>query len=336
MANPTLADIEEKVRQLTASATENQLSSAEIRFLVASFYENDLPAEFRSLKLLDLYTFDTQRGIGTYAFDSVNYTTLQAPAKIAKRNVFFTDDIATYTGYDTYYSQQFIESFGISDGTTGPYSYTTINQPVLRSVNNDPTQLSYPAGRVQNILITCYNASTTLNVTDDGNGNLVGDCSAGTINYDTGTVANLTFTQVPTIGTTISIQYFPVNYQQPTSILFYQSQITVFPIPDQGYTVEIQAYRTPNQVLLSTPSDQGIPELKEWWELIAVGAAKKFYENRIDTDGIQLMSALLQEKYSIAEARTYAQIGSDRVKTIYTDQLNGLGYQGFTGYYNGY
>lgn len=336
MANPTLADIFEKIRELTASQTENQLSTPKMRFLVASFYENDLPAEFRSLKLLDIYTFNTVRGVSTYPFDSVNYTTLQAPAKIAKRNVLFTDDISTYQGYATYYSQQFIEQIATANGA-GPYSYTTQNQPLLRSVNNDPSVLTYPAGRVQNILITGFNTSQTFNVTDDGNGVLIGDCLAGgTINYDTGAIANLTFTGSPTAGSAINIQYFPINYRQPLNILFYQNQLTLFPVPDQGYTVEIQAYRTPTQVLLNTPADQGIPELKEWWELIAVGGAKKFYENKIDSDGIQLMNALLTEKYSIAEARTYAQIGSDRVKTIYTDQLNGLGYQGFTGYYNGY
>lgn len=321
MANPTLADIEAKVRLLTASQNQNQLTSAEIRFLIASFYENDLPAEFRSLKLLDIYTFDTQRGIGVYAFDSVNYTTLQAPARCAKRNVFFTDDISNFNGYNVYYSQQFIQSLGTASGA-GAYNFTTQNSPILRSVNNDPVQLSYAAGRVQNILITTYNTTLTLNVTDDGNGNLVGDCLAGgTINYDTGVISNLTFSQAPTAGVEISIEYFPIQYRQPTSVLFFQNQLSLFPIPDRGYTIEIQAYRTPTQVLLNTPADLGIPELKEWWELIAVGAAKKFYENRLDTDGIAMMDKMLFEKYGIAEARTYGQLGSDRAQTIYTDQL---------------
>lgn len=336
MTSPTLADIEAKVRQLTVSQTTNQLSSTDIRALISSFYENDLPMEFRSLKLLDIYTFNTLRGIGTYAFNSSFYTTLSAPARVAKRSVYFTTDIAQFSGYNVYYSQQFIETFATADGTAGPYSYTTQNQPVLRSVNNDPTTLSYPAGRMQNILITAYNNATTLNVTDDGNGNLVGDCLAGgLINYETGAVTALTFTQIPTTGTTINIEYFPIQYRQPLSILFYQNQLSVFPIPDRGYTVEIQAYRTPTQVLMNTPADQGIPELREWWELIACGAAKKFYENRVDTDGIMMMDKMLSERYSVAEARTYGQLGSEQIKTIFTGQLNGTGglnYGGYLGY----
>ncbi len=337
MANPTLADIMAKFRFLTASETSNQITDASIRFLVASFYENDLPAEFRSLKLADIYTFDTIRGIGVYAFDNVNYTTVQAPARIAKRNVYFTDDISCFNGYDTYYSQQFIQNFPLGDGTIGPYSFTTQNMPILRSVNNDPTTLAYATGRVQNILITAYNTTNTFNVTDDGVGNLVGDClPGGMINYETGAVTNLNFTGTITPGNNISIEYLPIQYRQPISILFYQGQFSLFPIPDRGYTVEIQAYRTPNQVLLQTPADVGIPELKEWWELIAVGAAKKFYENKLDTDGIAMMDKMLFEHYAIVEARTYAQIGQDQVRTIYTDQINGGSYNGYRGNYNGY
>lgn len=333
MSSPTLSDIQAKVRQLTASQTSNQLSDTEINAFINSFYQNDLPAEFRSLKLRDTYTFNTERGIGVYAFDSVNFTTLEAPARIAKRNVYFTNDLSTFNGYNVWYNQQYIEQMATGDGTTGPYAYTTTNNPVLRSSNNDPTLLSYPSGRVQNILITAYDSADTYNVTDDGNGNLIGDATAGTIDYSTGAVTGLVFSANIPSGNPINIEYFPVTYNQPTSILFYQNQLTLFPIPDQGYTVEIEAYRTPTQVLLNTPANAGVPELNEWWELIAAGASKKFYENRLDDDGIAFMDKMLQEKYAIAEARTYAELGSQQVQTIYSGQLNGLGGQSFGGYF---
>jgi len=338
VSSPTLQDIITKVRFLTASETSNQLTDTDILNFIASFYENDLPAEFRSLKLADIYTFDTVRGVGTYPFDSANFTTVNAPARIAKRNIFFTDDISQFNGYDTYYSQQFIQQFPIGNGTAGipPYAFTTQNNPILRSVNNNPASISYPTGRVQNILITAFNTNQTFNVTDDGNGNLVGDCVSGSINYDTGAVTNLVFTGSVDAGNNISIEYLPIQYRIPLSILFYQNQFSLFPIPDQGYTVEMQAYRTPNQVLLNTPANQGIPELREWWELIAFGAAKKFYENRLDTDGIMMMDKALVERYSVAEARTYAQIGQEQIRTIFTDQLNGSSYKGYRGNYNGY
>ena len=109
-------------------------------------------------------------------------------------------------------------------------------------------------------------------------------------------------------------------------ILFFQSQFTLRPIPDRGYTIELVAYRQPSQALLgsedpSIPVLSGVPELKEWWELLAAGAAKKVYEDRLDPDGVSLMDKMLQERYAVAESRTYAQLGKQRINTIFADQL---------------
>jgi elongation factor P hydroxylase len=75
----------------------------------------------------------------------------------------------------------------------------------------------------------------------------------------------------------------------------------------------------------STDPDQpnltGKPELTEWWECVAFGAAKKVYEDRLDPDGVALMDKGLMERYAIAEVRTYAQIGKARIPTLFADQL---------------
>ena len=70
---------------------------------------------------------------------------------------------------------------------------------------------------------------------------------------------------------------------------------------DQGYLVEIVAYRRPSQVLLgsgTTTNLTGVPELLEWWETLAVGAAKKIYEDRQDMDGVAMMDKMLVERYA--------------------------------------
>jgi hypothetical protein len=66
----------------------------------------------------------------------------------------------------------------------------------------------------------------------------------------------------------------------------------------------------------------GNPELSEWWEILAVGAAKKIFEERLDSDGVIFIDKMLKERYDIIETRTYAQLGQQRITTIYTDQLN--------------
>lgn len=191
------------------------------------------------------------------------------------------------------------------------------------TASSTSTALNYPASRVQNILITTNVANgDTLNVTDDGFGNLIGDCTSGTINYATGQISNLVFTQNVPAGTSIQIQYNPVVPAIPLSILFFQNQFTLRPVPDQGYTVELIAYRQPTQALMAAPAGTGTPELSEWWECLAVGAAKKIFEDRMDTDGIAMMDKLLRERYEVAYTRTYAQLGKQRINTIFADQNN--------------
>jgi hypothetical protein len=119
-------------------------------------------------------------------------------------------DKTTFYRYN--FNSQQLETFALGDGTVGPYSGTTQATPIIRSYNNNPivsTPLSstqvFPAGypptftqnnisRIQNILISANTATSTLNVTDDGNGNLIGDCVAGgTINYQSGAITGLIF-----------------------------------------------------------------------------------------------------------------------------------------------
>ena len=326
-----------KVRRLTGAADPFQLPdvpdpsnpySVGISDYVNSFYLYDFPAQYRALKLKDKYTFNTIQGIDTYAFDSEHYTTIEMPCYCAKREIALFQD--PWSFYAVEFNWQNIDFLTSGNGGTGTYSGMTTATPILRSVNNNPAVTTnvnvatnpYPVSRVQNILITTNTATSTLNVTDDGNGNLIGDCTGGTINYFTGQVTGLVFTQSVPQGNPINIQYNPFTPSIPLAILFFQNQFTLRPVPDQGYTIELTAYRQPSQALSTTPAFQGNPELSEFWETIAIGAAKKIYEDRLDSDGVALMDKMLAEHYSLNMTRTYAQLGKQRVNTIFADQLN--------------
>lgn len=346
MSIATLQDIILKVRRLTGSGTSLQLTDAQIIDYLNSFYLYDFPAEFRSLKLKDKYTFNTIRGIDTYAFDSEHYTTVEMPCYCAKREIKLFQD--PWNFYGVWFNWQQQQNFDQGDNTVGPYAGTVQSTPIIRSTSNNPmvqtkTQPTtvFPAGypvafqqanpsRVQNILITAPTATfgVTLNVTDDGAGNLIGDCTTGTIDYETGAIADLRFTTAVPEGENINIQYNPATLAIPLGIMFYQNQFTLRPVPDKGYTVELIAYRLPSQALLGTndpdnPVTTGTPELKEWWETLAFGASKKIYEDRLDPDGVALMDKSLEEAYTRNETRTYAQLGKQRIGTIFADQLTG-------------
>jgi hypothetical protein len=239
---------------------------------------------------------------------------------------------------------------------SSPYNGFTTAAPFIPSVNNDPgpqanRNLFFPQSRVQNILITANvigpnGIGQTQNVTDDGQGNLIqifqtsnsGNQEYGwtyyrqyasatptqpgnaTINYQTGQITGLTFAEPIPQGTPIQIQYNPKQFSIPLAIMFYQNQFTLCPTPDKGYTIELTCYRQPIQALLASDMS-GNPELSEWWEILAVGAAKKIFEERLDSDGVMFIDKMLKERYDIIETRTYAQIGQERISTLYTDQL---------------
>lgn len=243
----------------------------------------------------------------------------------------------------------------ISDGLWSKFAYNglTTASPIVKSVYNNPMvdtrqapTTPFPQGyppsfnennisRVQNILISANTATGSLHVTDDGDGNLIGDCLAGgTINYVTGAITGLTFTSNVPAGNDINIHYTQSVQGQPFNILFFQNQFTLRPIPDQAYTIEITAYREPSKALLGTssletPDLNGRPEHLDWYELIAFGVAKKLYQDRLDIDGVQLMEAFLQEKISEARTRTYGQLGKRSMNTMFRDETNDQNYTQF-------
>jgi len=351
---PTLADAITKTRKLTGSSNAFQVTDSYIVQQMHSFYAYDLPAKFRSLKLKDIYTFTTNVGQDVYPFNSELYITVNNPCYCAKREIKLFNDPWTFYGSNFNWQQN--TTFASGTGGTGPYSGNTIAFPMIASVNNDPgpqgnTSLFFPQGRVQNILITANviganGIGETQNVTDDGQGNLIQifDTSNGTnqeygwtyyrqyasstpdspgnatINYQTGAITGLVFAQAIPDGTPIQIQYNPKQFSIPLAIMFYQNQFTMCPTPDAGYTVELTCYRQPIQALLASDMT-GNPELSEWWEILSVGASKKIFEERLDSDGVIFIDKMLKERYDIIETRTYAQIGQQRIQTLYTDQL---------------
>jgi hypothetical protein len=351
---PTLANAVTKTRKLTGSSNSFQVTDEYIVQQMHSFYSYDLPAKFRSLKLKDIYTFTTNVGQDVYPFNSELYVTVNQPCYCAKREIRLFNDPWDFYGVN--YNWQQFTNFASGDGSTGPYSGFTTASPLIASVNNDPGPLGnqnlfFPQSRVQNILITANVVGTngvgqTQNVTDDGQGNLIQIFQTSnstnqeygwtyyrqyasstptvpggaTINYQTGEVTGLVFADAIPEGTPIQIQYNPKQLSIPLAIMFYQNQFTLAPVPDQGYTVELTCYRQPIQALLAADM-AGNPELSEWWEILSIGAAKKIFEERLDSDGVIFIDKMLKERYDVIETRTYAQIGQQRINTIYTDQL---------------
>jgi hypothetical protein len=113
-------------------------------------------------------------------------------------------------------------------------------------------------------------------------------------------------------------------------VCFFQDQLILYPIPDQAYTVSIEAFRYPTALAAAGNS----PQLNEWWQLLAYGAADKIFADNGDIESLQKFRPLLEEQMKLVQRRSIVQYASERVSTIYSEQT-GLFQYPFSGYFGG-
>lgn len=183
-----------------------------------------------------------------------------------------------------------------------------IDQPVLDATTGNPTVWG-------NLYIpNQLPASPILSPTPyaPGNGYI---SSTNFINYVTGQFT-ITFPTAPMQGALINSQSIPQVVSLPQSLLYYDNKFILRPVPDQPYQVNFEAYIRPTYLMSTTQS----PQLNEWWQYIAYGAAKKIFEDRMDLDSVALILPEYQKQEALCLRRTIVQYTNERVATIYTEQ----------------
>jgi hypothetical protein len=150
--------------------------------------------------------------------------------------------------------------------------------------------------------------------------------SGNTINYLTGEFT-VTF-PLPTIpGTPINSQTVPVNTALPQALMFYSNTFTVRPVPDQAYKINFEVRQRPVALLALNQA----PELEEWWQYIAYGAAMKIFQDRMDLDSVALIQPEYRRQETLCLRRTLVQNSTQRATTIYADPNNNNGNNGSWG-----
>lgn len=310
MADSTLNAIQIKVRRLTRSPSEAQITDAQIDEYVNTFVQYDFPEHLRLFNLRTTHTFYTQANIDTYTTNNFPgdplynfkqiYLTVHPPVYVAGYKVHLSQSREEFFGW--YPFNNFEEQIDMGDGVTFTFTGTLSAIPVLAN----------------NVTFTAINAiNQTFNLNDDGNGNIVGDIGVGpnTIDYVTG-VYNITFGAPPGPNQPVWAETVPYQASRPTVMLFFQDTFTLRPVPDKGYPVQFEVYRRPTELLATNQS----PELEEWWQYIAYGASKKIFEDRSDMDGIQRIMPEFKKQETLILRRTIVQQTNERTATIYTDQ----------------
>lgn len=362
--SPTLAQIQEKVRRLTRSPSASQLSDADLNNYINTFVLYDFPEHLRTFNLRRPFAFYTNPGQDTYNTDIASYAGATNNLLYNFQNLYLTVHPPFYVGgFEAMYSQSPEQFYSIypkfnsliatsvtGTGITGPYVGTINTQQTIPPLpNNQSITL------LQNsVLLESVNAlgvgvslvdvpvvdATTGAKTIDGN--LYDPNSAAyaaalatpptaidptnTINYLTAAFT-ATFSSAVAAGAPINSQVILANVTRPSGVLYYNNMFTIRPVPDQVYRVEFEVYQRPTALL----ADDQTPELEEYWQYIAYGAAKKIFEDKMDLESVQMILPALKEQERLVNRRTIVQITNQRTPTIYSeDMFNGYG-SGFGG-----
>lgn len=318
MPDSTLTAIRTKVRRLTGRPSTTQLTNAEIDEYVNTFYLYDMPEILRLFSLKTVFSFMTTANVDQYDLKTLNvtingftypasdvYYNLQPPAYIAGYQSFWSESREQFFRYYPPLAQ--IQDTLQGNGTPGPYNFTFSNVPIL--------QYQVTVGTIDN-------GGTTINAIDvptnrtTGTWTLINTATpvVGSINYLTG-VGTITFANPILAGQEITVTAVPYQPNRPQSVLYYDNTITLRPVPDKEYLVQMDAYQTPTEFVNANDT----PEIRQWWQYLAFGAAKKILEDSGDTDQLPRIQMGFKEQESLVLRRSIVQQTSERTATIYTE-----------------
>lgn len=341
----TLQAIITKVRRITGRPSQTQLSDSDIIDYINTFYVYDMPEHIKMESLRYNYQLTTQPNIAVYDLPTDTYLTGMPPVYIGGYQSYMTQSRENFFRINP--NLNFLQSnLYTGNGTNTGYIGQFLTQvPVMPGFKPNPPGAyatgvtSYIAPRFLNwnVMISgegTANAQTgnipSFNLVDDGQGNLFDITDAdsnptnarGTVNYATGAVNITNFTGVIPSGNPINAQYIPYVASRPQSVVFFQDQFILYPPPDQAYTVSFEAYKYPAAFLASQTTST--PQLNEWWQLLAYGAADKIFGDFGDFENLAKFRQLLKEQMDLVLRRTIVQQTSERTATIYTEQAGFL------------
>ena len=329
----TLTDIQTKVRRLSRSPSESQLTDAQLNDYINTFILYDFPEHLRLTALRTTLTFYTQPFVDVYGneetdpnnplYDFINkYVAVHPPLFLAGVQCFMTQWREVFYGY--YPQTNTIAQTGLfGDNTTGPFTGILLGFPVLQ--NNVEFSVVDTTGTAMTIID--YPVNNVLGALGLPNQPQTLPSPYGQVNYVTGQFTvnfpRATQTLAPIYSTTITYQP-----GKPIMMLYYDNQFTLRPVPDKMYTVQFEVDAIPTALL----QDDQSPQLKQWWQYIAYGATKKIFEDRGDLESVQGIMPEFKTQERLVLRTTLAQQANERTQTIYVQGKNyGFGWGGFGG-----
>lgn len=319
----TLNDIKTKVRRLTRSPSDSQLTDNQLEQYINDFILYDFPEHVRLFTFRRTLTFYTSPYVDTYStttadpnsplYDFKNkYVTVHNPVYVGGSEAYYTQSREDFFKRHPRFHNVRKEHTG--DGTTATFNGQLDSVPVLR---NHVLFTSVDTNNNGMVLRDEPTANTTGDLVDSDTGS-----NQGNIDYVTGTY-NITFPNPPGANEDISSQTVPYRKSKPHAVLYYDNTFTLRPVPDKPYPVNLEVYVVPSAL----ENDADRPELDQYWEYIAYGAARKVFEDRMDSDSLGFIIPIFKEKERLILRRTLVQQSNERVSTIY-QTYTGYSWQG--------
>ena len=142
-----------------------------------------------------------------------------------------------------------------------------------------------------------------------------------TVDYTTGTIVIVR--QVP-LGKPINVQCSFAETGMPRACLFYNNSLTLRPVPDNTYNIELDAYLTPSAFInLGYQSNVQYPHMSEY---ISLGAARKILSDTGDIEQFNFYEPIFKEQETLVWKRSQRQWTSTRTQTIYSQSTgDGMG-----------
>jgi hypothetical protein len=294
MAYWNLGQIREEVRHLTGRFSENELSTTELDLHINRVLTLVLPADVKVDPEYTTYSLLLTANQPYYTQPLTTYTNFVPTATVDNKPLFFYESQPFFKDENTLNYSSFTPWTG--DGSTVTFSTTFTGVPIYPGT----LYLSDGVETFQDTNTT-YSASNT-SLVSDGAG-------TATINYSTG-VLSVTFAVAPTSGASVIVKYIVMLTGQPQAVLQFDNQWRFYPVPDQTYKFQIQAFSSFAALVL--PSDT--PYLQEWGPAIATGAAREIFRKQGDNENYATMQALYSQQLSYMLTRTLVDLSSTRAQ----------------------
>jgi len=346
----TLQSIQTKVRRITRSPSISQLSDMQLNEYINTFILYDFPEHLRLFSLRTLLTFYTQPGVDVYDTNTTvqtdplynfqnKYIAVHPPLFIAGVQCFYTQWREVFYGMWPQFAT-ISDTLLRGNNSSGPFSSQVIPPPPAAPLIN-----ALPFILQESVNFICLNTDgTSMVMVDIPISNTIGNLTQANvplvppydtiqnpnnfINYVTG---EYTITFPSNTQNMATIWFEGVLYQpgKPLGILYYDNKFTIRPVPDKTYSVQIEVDIRPTELLNKTD----VPQLAQWWQYIAYGAAKKIFEDRMDSDSVQMIMPEFKQQERLVLRTSLTQQANERTVTIYTQgKIYGFGWFGNGGW----